>query len=718
MKDEDKTKEQLTDERVSMRQRITELEELEAEHRRVEEALRESEAKYRELVENANSIILRMDTEGNVTFFNEFAQSFFGHTEDEILGRNVVGTIVPEADTSGRDLAGMIKDIGQHPERYLNDEHENMRRNDERVWIAWTNKAILDDEGRIAEILCIGNNITECKRAEDELREERNFISTVLDTAGALVVVLDTQGRIVRFNRACEQTTGYSFDEVKDRCLWDVLLIPEEVESVRAVFEALRAGQFPSEYENYWVTKRGDRRWIAWSNTAHVDAEGSVKYVIGTGIDVTERKRAEEERESLQRLSQRLTGPLIAKEVGRIVAAESRRLFGHDAFLLDLLDESKETLSGIYYEDTPLGASEPEEVPVVPGYTATWRDILAGKPKLLNRDKDSTDVRGIPFGYESRRSRSLMFVPICWENRSIGMLSVQSYTPDRYSERDLKLLQTFADQCGGALARVRAEEKLKDTRAQLMQSEKIASLGMLLAGVAHEINTPFGAISSMHNTLMRAVERLKSTLDAIDVGEPDGHRKVGKLFEIIEDANQVIASGTERVTDIVQRLRSFARPDDAELKKVDVHQGIEDTLTIAHHELKHKVMVERNFGDIPPIACYPSRLNQVYLNLLINAVQAIEDKGTITITTFRQDNYVHIQIVDTGVGIPQEALKKIFDPNYTTKGEGVGTGLGLSICYRIVEEHRGEILVESEVGKGTTFTVVLPMNLDEILNGT
>jgi len=401
------------------------------------------------------------------------------------------------------------------------------------------------------------------------------------------------------------------------------------------------------------------------------------------------------------------------KEVGRTVAEESRRLFGHDAFLLDLLDESGQRLAGVHYEDTPFGASEPEEVPPISGHATTWQDVLAGASRLINRDQDPADTQLPPFGDTSRRSRSLMFVPIRWENRAIGILSLQSYTPNRYSERELELLQTFADQCGGALARVRAQEELERTQAQLVQSEKMAALGMLVAGVAHEINTPVGAISSMHDTLMRATERLRSTLDTT------GSRDADKLFKIIENGNRVIASGTERVTSIVRRLRSFARLDEAELKKVDIHEGLEDTLTIVHHELKHKAVVERNYGDIPPIACYPGRLNQVFLNLLMNAGQAIEDEGTITITTFQKENRVHIQIADTGIGIPKELLGRIFDPGVTTKGVGVGTGLGLSICYRIIrEDHHGEISVESEVGKGATFTVVFPMDLDTVLDGT
>jgi PAS domain S-box-containing protein len=171
-----------------LEQRVKELEKEAAKCKMREEVLRTSEAKYRELVQNVNSIILRRDTKGNVTFFNEFAQNFFGFHEDEILGQNVVGKIVPKSDSSGQDLEAMIEDIGRQPEKYINNENENIRCNGERVWISWTNKGIIDDNGHIAEIMCIGNDITRRKRAEEE-REE-----LILELEDALAQVKTLRG--------------------------------------------------------------------------------------------------------------------------------------------------------------------------------------------------------------------------------------------------------------------------------------------------------------------------------------------------------------------------------------------------------------------------------------------------------------------------------------------------------------------------------------------
>lgn len=262
-----------------------------------------------------------------------------------------------------------------------------------------------------------------------------------------------------------------------------------------------------------------------------------------------------------------------------------------------------------------------------------------------------------------------------------------------------------------------AHRELQDTQAQLIQAEKMASLGQLVAGIAHEINTPVGAVSSMHDTSRRALAKLKDEMLA-ECENDKQKAQLAKAFETIEGMYKVIDDGTGRVVNIVRRLKSFARLDEAELKSVDIHEGIEDTLTLIHHEIKHNITIRKNYSDIPPIACYPGKLNQVFLNLLINARQAIKDKGEIEITTYLKDSdsKVYIEISDTGMGIEEKNINRIFDPGFTTKGVGVGTGLGLSICYQIMKDHFGEIKVKSTAGEGTTFTLIIPTDLNRQLN--
>ena len=258
-----------------------------------------------------------------------------------------------------------------------------------------------------------------------------------------------------------------------------------------------------------------------------------------------------------------------------------------------------------------------------------------------------------------------------------------------------------------------ANKDLVDTQTQLVQSEKMASLGNLIAGIAHEINTPVGAINSMHDTLVRGVERLRGAIEGDYADALAGNQATGSALRVIADANRVISAGTERVTGIVRSLRSFARLDEAERKRVDLHEGIENTLTLLQHELKNRIEVVRRYGDIPEVVCFPSRMNQVFLNLLVNAAQATEGSGQIIIETSVSDGRVHIRVLDTGHGIGPESLARLFDPGFTTKSVGAGTGLGLSICQQIVQDHGGTITAANREGDGAIFTVSIPTDVDE-----
>ncbi|MBN2196216.1 MAG: hypothetical protein JW751_25610 [Polyangiaceae bacterium] len=292
-------------------------------------------------------------------------------------------------------------------------------------------------------------------------------------------------------------------------------------------------------------------------------------------------------------------------------------------------------------------------------------------------------------------------------------------------------LWEFADVDAAARARAACEREARDARAalgelaaelaaahaRLLESEKMASLGMLITGIAHEINTPIGAVSSMHDTLVRAVDKLRGVLATECPRDQGADPKLTNLLKFIDDANRVIADGAGRVTTIVKRLRCFARLDDAELVEADINEGIDSTLQLVHHVLKQRIEVVRELGRLPRIACYPGRLNQVFLNLLMNAAQSIDGTGHIHVRTFADEDRIHVAITDTGCGIPKEHLDRIFDVGFTTKGIGEGTGLGLPISRQIMRDHHGTIMVESRVGAGTTFTVSLPRDLRAVIGG-
>lgn len=269
----------------------------------------------------------------------------------------------------------------------------------------------------------------------------------------------------------------------------------------------------------------------------------------------------------------------------------------------------------------------------------------------------------------------------------------------------------------------RAYEELKSTQSKILQQEKMASIGQLAAGVAHEINNPIGFITSNLGTLDKYVEKLTVFILAQSeiiaaIGSASKSEELKQLREklkldyVMEDVNALIREsldGAGRVKTIVQNLKSFSRVDEKMYAHADINECIESTLNIVWNELKYKTTVQKEYGEIPLTKCYPQQLNQVFMNLLVNAVQAIEKQGEIGITTWNGAGAVHISISDTGSGIPGDKLNRIFEPFFTTKEIGTGTGLGLSITYDIVKKHNGDITVDSEVGKGTTFTIKIPV---------
>ena len=302
-------------------------------------------------------------------------------------------------------------------------------------------------------------------------------------------------------------------------------------------------------------------------------------------------------------------------------------------------------------------------------------------------------------------------------------LSVERALERRSLQRTARIYKDHLESQNIELANRKAE--LERLQAQLVHTEKMASLGQLSAGIAHELNNPagfiYGNLDLLHGYISH-LTKLFVTYDGLALPEDAAlligsvkteigyERLMGDLNSIISDCRE----GAQRICDVVKNLRLFSRLDEAEVKSVVIHEGIDSTVRLlSSYFSSGRIVLRRDYTDLPPVNCYAGQLNQVWMNLLVNAAQAVGDQGEITISTRCDGNSVTVAISDTGKGIAADQLSKIFDPFFTTKPVGEGTGLGLSISYGIIERHGGTITVESQVGTGTTFTVKIPILVDE-----
>jgi signal transduction histidine kinase len=443
-------------------------------------------------------------------------------------------------------------------------------------------------------------------------------------------------------------------------------------------------------------------------------------------------------------------------DVERIYEQAVQRLvhqMGYQAAHLLLVDHARRVMRThrMAGQIGPAQGLENLEAPLDPGVSATARVAITGLPVLVN----DVEVAAAPVYLPTVRAldiRGFVAVPLRVKERVLGVLTACSGEADRFGEADVELVAAVANHVALAVeraesfqtieeltrgledkVRVRTEQlraaneelqaayrELQAAQMQLVQREKMASVGQLVAGVAHELNNPIGFVFSNVSTLDDFVRRLRAMLDvyrAVELPAAQGDRvreqwealKVDYALKYVDSMIEGIREGAERARKIVRDLRVFARSDEDAWQSVDLHEEIESSLTLLNHLLKDRVTVRRAFGALPPVECVRSQLDQVFLNLLANAAQAIAGSGTITIATRQEGDDAVVTIADTGPGIAPELLARIFDPFFTTKPVGEGTGLGLSISYEILTKHGGDIRAESTPGQGAVFTVRLPI---------
>lgn len=532
-----------------------------------------------------------------------------------------------------------------------------------------------------------------------------NLFMQALEASPSPLFLLDQNGKVIVWNRACEILTGFMASDVlhSDRhkqvfypntspprpTLADILLAGKQSELTQFYTVEQRAqvvdGQLHAE--GWYPNLGGKDRYITFTAASVCNDAGVVQAVIETFHDITNRQRDEEKMVAL--FEQVVEGKRQWEEtmdciddLVMVVDAKGK---------IQRCNRSVTSVLGLSYQDV---------------LQVEWRSLL----QKGGVDFAPMDGRKNECYYPENELWFLVkeydFHSTDKGNGVWTVITLHDLTETRRMTMELE--QTHAD--------------LKATQMQILQSEKLASIGQLAAGVAHEINNPIGFVKSNLNsfrkymdTLAAFIEKQEQTIISHATGDAKEiiaklrkEAKIDLILEDISDLQEESLDGINRVSKIVQDLKSFSRVDQAEFNSIDLNECLESTLNIVSNELKYKATIEKDLAELPLISCYPQQLNQVFMNLLVNAGHAIDAKGVIRIRTWLEGDLVCISVGDTGCGIPEENIPHLFEPFFTTKEVGTGTGLGLSISYDIIKKHEGEILVESKVGQGTTFTIQLP----------
>ncbi len=513
---------------------------------------------------------------------------------------------------------------------------------------------VYNSSGELSVVIETVHDVTDQKQAEEVLKKERDFTAAVLDTVGAMVLVLDGTGKIVRFNRTCEEVSGYRFEEVAGKYVWDFLVPPEQVESVKKVFQNLSAGQFPNKFENYWIAKDGRRKLIAWSNTALLDGGGAVEYVIPTGIDITEQRRAESELLKEKSFSDSIIDSLpgtfyICDEEGRLIRWNNNEK--------EITGYSRDELSGmnvlkLFRED---------------------RDLVASKMKEV---------------YESGRA-SVEARIVTKSGMSIPFL-LTGFRMDRDGRQYLVGVGMDVSE------RIHLEE-------QLRQSQKMECLGTLAGGIAHDFNNILTAIIGYGNLLQMKMGETDPLRHNVEQILASANRAASLTQGLLAySRKQILNPQPVNLNEIIRKVeRLLVRliGEDVELKVVLT--DADTTIEADAGQIEQVLMnLATNARDAMPDG-----------GPLFIETEVVEiDAASAQTHDFQQPGqYVLITVTDSGTGMDDRTRERVFEPFFTTKEAGRGTGLGLAMVYGIVTQHNGSIHIDSQVGQGTSFRIYLPV---------
>lgn len=701
--------------------------------------LTQAEIQLRAILSTTQDGFWRLTAEGRLLEANGKYCEMSGYGRDELLAMTI----------SDIDAVETADEAKWHAEKIVKNGSDRFetkhRRKDGSTFDVEVSVTYLPKEG--GRFLVFIHDISQRMRIEHQVRSSREQLRQFLDHLPGSAYLKDADSRIMLASMGFKRLFGTDpLDMIGRRS--------DEI--------------FPGELGKRIV--EDDRRILASGNTEVIEEKlggriyESTKFVIheqgkvylgGITLDETAKARNRKRVEALLALvtEQGMTDERTFLTFG---LEKAEALTDSRIGFLHFVNEDQESIELVTWTEGALKgcqAGYDSHYPI--SQAGIWADCFRElKPVVFNDYAGYLAKRGLPDGHA--RLDRLISVPVIEEGMVRMMMGVGNKEGD-YDAFDIESVQLIGNDLWRIVRRSRLEnemkaqlqritalnEKLTQAQGQLLQSEKMASIGQLAAGVAHELNNPIGFIQSNIVTLQDYVGDLIELLDfAGDAIERLGDAATCDAFSRLketkdlgflrEDIGQLLAEskdGTDRVRRIVQNLKDFSHVSEEEWSWADLQKGIESTLNLVWNEIKYKAEVDKQFGDLPAVYCMPSQLNQVFMNLLVNAAQSIESKGKITIRSgfdegaLNEETRVWVEIEDTGKGIPPENLTRIFDPFFTTKPVGKGTGLGLSLAWSIVKKHKGTITVSSEVGKGTTFLIVLPVQpaddaLDAAINET
>lgn len=563
---------------------------------------------------------------------------------------------------------------------------------------------------------------TQLRGLIQERKEEQNFLWAILDTVGALVFVLDTQGRFIRFNRACEQMTGYSAKEVEGKHFWDLFVPQEEVIATKTAFQKLRAAQFPNQYEKYWVVRDGSRRLITWSNTALVDADGSLKYFITTGIDITERKQAEEQLHVcaqrdrlLTEMAWRIRNSLDLKQILNNTVTEVQHFLQADRVFIMINHFCEDLYAQIVAESVapnwrPIGQWTPRNEE----HLREFRAFFAHERVQVIHDTMSGGLTpAIAQDCLEYQIRAFLSIPIMLGDRILALLAVsQCSGPRHWQPFEIDLLEKLGTQVAIAIGQAQLYQQVQNLNASLecQVEERTAQLqqkmqelqalyqtkDVFLHAFSHDLRTPImGTSLVLKNLLNQSEEEVTLSRSLLERMVQSSDRQLNLINSLLE------AHSSE-----VQGIILHCQP--VQLGQM-IQRLVEDLEPLVS---KNQATLTNLVPDeLPIISVDPTQLSRVFENLLTNALKHNQPGLSLTLDATLEVGSIRCTVADDGQGMTKQQCDRLFDLYYRggDSRHFTGIGLGLYLCREIIMAHGGEIGVISSIGAGTTFWFTLPL---------